>query len=980
MEHPVFIGRQREQDLLSREFLKTLSGQTHVGLIAGEPGIGKTRLLTQFAEGAEKDGTLILQGLSSETEGMPPYLPFLEALGSYIRAAPLALLRKQIEAQAPALAPLFPEITQRLGNLAAAYALPAEQARFRLYEAIALFFSNLCESQPVLLLLDDLQWADSASLDLLGYLVRHQPHLRLFVLGGMRSGEETRADLAHLLVELDRLRRLTLIELRPLSAEAIADLARHSLGAPLDTESAQTLYARSEGNPFFAEELLRGWQETGRLRRLPTTWQLDSPGEGEFPPSILRAIEQRLARLPTQTVERLRSAAIIGRYFEIRLLAEIAGQETDAVEAQLQPAVRARLIRAEEDGFVFNHDTIRQALYQQVTSSRRQRLHGFIGHALEQRPQRHDVHQLSDLAFHFTRSGDRERGIRYAEQAAEEALRAYAPREALRHYRAALELVEQIEGLGLPSPTARGEALLGLGEAALQSGEQAEAARAFESALEWFRRNGEQASAARGAYGLGRARWQSGEVAQAEAAFRLALELLGEEAGVEASHIHADLANLLVLSRHQYDEGMTHAQRALDIARRLGDEPLSAAALRTLGNLYVRANRLSEGVARLDNALELAVKSDNPAEAAEVCTGLLIAVAWNCNFQRAREAALQLIHFAERCQTRHYLRHVYSLLAILEAAQGNLEKSPAWLERAEAIVASLADPEPLAFLHYSRAFLAWISGDYAAMLAQVSQTVQILRASDADALIWYLGLEAFASVLCGQRSAGQVLRDELESLLRALPDEAFPASEALSHLALFALASGEHDRLPGLYAKLLPFRGQYHDALTDRLLGAIEIIREEWDQARDSLDTAEAIARRENLRWELAHTLVSRADLELARGGAGSATRARAFLAEARDLFKSFGNDAEERRIRARLRDLPPQPGGKPSQPAPAGLSRRELDVLRLLAQGKTNREIAETLALSEKTVANHVTMIFNKIGVENRAAAAAFAVKEGVA
>jgi DNA-binding NarL/FixJ family response regulator len=109
-------------------------------------------------------------------------------------------------------------------------------------------------------------------------------------------------------------------------------------------------------------------------------------------------------------------------------------------------------------------------------------------------------------------------------------------------------------------------------------------------------------------------------------------------------------------------------------------------------------------------------------------------------------------------------------------------------------------------------------------------------------------------------------------------------------------------------------------------------------------------------------------------------TRARAFLAEARDLFKSFGNDAEERRIRARLRDLPPQPGGKPSQPAPAGLSRRELDVLRLLAQGKTNREIAETLALSEKTVANHVTMIFNKIGVENRAAAAAFAVKEGVA
>jgi DNA-binding NarL/FixJ family response regulator len=165
----------------------------------------------------------------------------------------------------------------------------------------------------------------------------------------------------------------------------------------------------------------------------------------------------------------------------------------------------------------------------------------------------------------------------------------------------------------------------------------------------------------------------------------------------------------------------------------------------------------------------------------------------------------------------------------------------------------------------------------------------------------------------------------------------------------------------------------------DRLLGAIEILQKDWDRAQASLDAAETTARREGMRWELALTLVSRADLELARGGTGSAARARALFAEALTIFKAYGNEWEQKRTRGRLRDLPRQPGEKLPQPAPAGLSRREVDVLKLLAAGKSNREIADELALSEKTVANHVTMIFNKTGVENRAAAAAFATRQGL-
>src|SRR5690606_22311894 len=163
-----------------------------------------------------------------------------------------------------------------------------------------------------LFLVDDLQWADAASLDLLAYIVRHQPRTHLMILGGMRSGEGERADLTHLLAELERLRSLTLIELLSLSAAEVAELAGHYLGAQLETEATQILFAHSEGNPFFAEELLRNWQQMGRLAYTGTGWRPAAQLEETFPAGILRAIEVRLARLPTQTVENLRSAAILG--------------------------------------------------------------------------------------------------------------------------------------------------------------------------------------------------------------------------------------------------------------------------------------------------------------------------------------------------------------------------------------------------------------------------------------------------------------------------------------------------------------------------------------------------------------------------------------------------------------------------------------------------------------------------------------------
>src|SRR5439155_3510835 len=218
LSEQVLVGRQRELTALWSRFEQTTAGRLHVTLVAGEPGIGKTRLLHEVAGRAEQGGGLVLRGGASEAEGMPPYLPFLEALGSYIRTAPLEQLRAQADPIAPILATILPELPLRLGELTPSYSLPPEQARLRLYEAVGLFLSRIAHSCPLLLILDDLHWADTATLDLLCYVAQHQVISRLCILGAYRSDELTSCPaLERSILNLTRSRQLMTLALQPLN-------------------------------------------------------------------------------------------------------------------------------------------------------------------------------------------------------------------------------------------------------------------------------------------------------------------------------------------------------------------------------------------------------------------------------------------------------------------------------------------------------------------------------------------------------------------------------------------------------------------------------------------------------------------------------------------------------------------------------------------------------------------------------------------
>ena len=967
-------GRQRELHHLWELFEASTTGHTHVVFVSGEPGIGKSRLLQEIAIRAKEVGALVLLGGASEAEGMPPYLPFLEALGSYIRATPPELVRDQAGSMAPVLATILPELTVALGDLPGSYPLPAEQARLRLFEAVGMFLASLPSTAPLVLLLDDLQWVDPATLDLLRHVARQQSTARLLILGAYRAGElVSNPALERALLDLHRARLLTSLTLGPLVEEELAALARALLGLPVDPGVARLLHVHSEGNPFFAEELLRGWLETGALRATAGRFTRVRELPNVLPSSIVGIVHERLSRLPEATLESLRTAAVIGRTFEVTFLAEVLGQDAEVIEESLLAAVRTGLLRGEPpDTFTFSHDKVRECLAASVTSVRRRRLHGFIGRILEAQTDRGSAQHLADLAFHFTQSGDRARGAHYARRAAEQAWQASAFEDAMKHYRAAFELLPAEDG-------ERGTLLLRLGEAAILAGTEREAIVAFENAQSWFQERQDQVGAARAALGLGRAWGRIEAHASAQAALETALSLLEDHPGPERVQVLVDLGTLLAVSLGRQREGIAYGEQAASLAHRLGDERLEALANRTVGNLLMRENHFAEAIPLLERALSLAKMADDPVEASECCACLTLAYVSSGHLRQAGDIIRERLEFAKLSHDPYQARHVYSFLALGAVMQGKFAEAEQWLTQAEAALAPLASSEPRAFLHHARGWLAYTRGDYAAAEEQFSLAVELFRELGPGALVWYLAPLGLAQLLQGKQHEAMACMSEVETLLASQQEGTMVVANALSELAQIALVLGDRERVAAYYPRLLPSQGLCFDFLLDRLLGEMETLLGSWSQAQDHLSRAEAWAR-QGVVPELARTLLAQGKLALAHGGRGSVARARTLFEQAQALFEQLGMQGEAQRLSEQLEHLPGRSPTRHSRALPAGLSEREVEVLRLIVAGKSNRQIADELILSERTVANHLAHIFNKTGTDNRAAAAAFAIRHGLA
>jgi DNA-binding SARP family transcriptional activator/tetratricopeptide (TPR) repeat protein len=616
-ERSPFVGREDSLGWLRARWSDARGGSGRLAVIAGDPGIGKTRLASELARAAHQEGAAVLLGRCHE-ELLMSYQPFVEAFGRYVAAVSPEVLRDQADPYGGELARLVPELARRLPDLPEPASLDSEGQRFRLFEAAGSLLANASRSWPVVLVLEDLHWADKPTALLLTHVVRSIQAERVLIIGTYR---ETELDepLASVLADLRRERAVERLRLGSLHRGEVATMISEWLGRAPPTHFAHALHRETEGNPFFIEEVLRHLIEADAVEG--TEWgRLASFTELGIPDGVREAIERRLATLSPAARRIVTMAAAIGRSFSIEVLDALAELPGERLLEALEEATERRIV--EEDAgalgrYTFAHALIRETLYASLSGPRRVGLHRRIGAILEQQHAGATEPPLGELAYHFVEAaepGAAAKAVDYSVGAARRALAALAYEEAVGHFDRALEALQLSKS---PDEATRCELMLGLGESHSKASEFEHSRAAFQAAAELARTAGLGEHLARAALGLARGWIEQGTADPAIIGLlQEALAALPETRTALRARLLGRLAMELHFSNDP-ERCQALARQAVTLARELGDPSTLAFALNAhhwaqrgqdaVGELLAIADQIirhAEGSGELELALQ----------------------------------------------------------------------------------------------------------------------------------------------------------------------------------------------------------------------------------------------------------------------------------------------------------------------------------------------------------------------------------------
>ncbi|GAB4327229.1 MAG: hypothetical protein Kow0010_10710 [Dehalococcoidia bacterium] len=569
----VFVGRQDELERLRRAFDEAFAGRGSVVMLVGEPGIGKTRTAQELETYARMRGGRVLWGRTHESAGAPPFWPWVQVGRAYAAAREMAEVREDLGPTGRELVRLFPEL--REAGLEPPEAIDdPEVAQFRLFDAYSRFLATASTRVPLVVVLDDLHWADRPTLKLLQHLARELGHMRALVIGTYRDTDLVRTHpLSETLAELNREGAFERVNLRGLSEGEVAGyitaVAKVAPAASLVTR----IYEETEGNPFFLSEVVQLMTEEGALTK-------ESVSDIRLPEGVKEALGRRLDRLSEEANELLKTAAVVGREFAFDTLQLLREGDADSLVKLIEEGLAARVIEEMErpGRFRFTHALMQETLLEELSTTRRVRLHGRIGEALEQRYGSRAQEQAARLALHFVESAalnreHAEKALRYSRLAGEAALERLAWGEAASHFEHALEQAEALGDIESPGKAALHE---GLGRAyAATGGMEGEGFRALARA---FRIHADAQDAERAflvAQVVGSSPVLGG--ASAEGLLREALELQPADSAA-AARVATYLAYRLGI-RGADDEAKALLDAALSTAARLDDRKLELTIL-----------------------------------------------------------------------------------------------------------------------------------------------------------------------------------------------------------------------------------------------------------------------------------------------------------------------------------------------------------------------------------------------------------------
>lgn len=949
---PVLVGRARELALLTELLDGARAGSGATVLLGGDAGVGKTRLCRELKRDATARGFRVIEGRCSTGEASVPYAPFLDALRFRLSRGEGAVAARMMGPLLGRIAPLLPDAPPAPPAIQPPAGLPVG----RPYEAIYRVIQRLSTPDPLLLVLEDVQWADPTSCELLHFLSRHIGGDAMLVVATYRTDElPGRHPVRRLVATLARERVGTEVLLRPLAVDEVGAQVAAILAAHPGRDVAQAMWERTDGNPLFVEELLKSLVDSGALgHEGPTVAQLRN---AELPATISETILARVEALGAQTFEVLAIAAVIGRRPTFDLLTAVTGLAEEPLLRVMERLVAHQLLVEEgapgREAYAFRHLLTQEVLYGSIIARRRRLLHRRVAHALESGPAADLPRQYDALAYHCRLGGDAARARKYDLLAGDQAAELCAWHDAEAHYERVLEALES----GSPDAALEAQVLEKLAEVTTWQSRTADARRYAEEAAAVKRALGDRRGAAALQRRLGRLyAAHRREWDHARACYREAIALLaGTRASADRASAATDLGRLC-LAQGDLAAAKRWLTEGLRLARRAGDPGEDALARAGLGELAVRRGAVAEGVGKLEQARAVVAAGGVGLERA---SGVYRAGVRALESAREHERALAWIAAAIGWAERH---GVVGDAALYRAYGASVARRLGDFTRA--LPDARAAVEELRSAHRPElgealrvlADVHRVSGNLDTAAATYREARDL---GEADAGVG-LALVALAEDRPGE--AAQIMADALAGrqtgerlfALRVLPFlvEAYvrAGERALAVTALERLeaAVGRSDYRPGRAALA------YATGLVGRSAAALEAAAAGWDALGQPLEAVWARLELAALRLPAERGAAAR----IARGVLAASERlgARREAERARRLLRSAG-------VRPRLTGESPGDAARPK----GVLTPRELEVLERLVAGLTNRQIARSLGIADKTVGIHVSHIFGKLGCRTR-------------
>jgi class 3 adenylate cyclase/tetratricopeptide (TPR) repeat protein len=906
------VGREGEIDAITESVLRVANGDGRgVVLISGEAGQGKTTLAAEAGRAAFTSGACVLFGHCEENLATP-YQLFAETLGHFITHVSEDRLLAHVAAHGSELARLVPALSSRIPDLPPSRATDSDSERYLLFAAVVGLLSLATELQPVLLVFDDLQWADQGSLMLLRHVAASDLPMRVLIVGTYRDTELARADaLVEALGALRRLGDVTRIELTGLDDKGVASLMEAAAGHALDriaVDLARAVCRETDGNPFFVGEVLRHLSETGAIYQDPTgKWTTDQGLDVMvLPDSVREVIRARVVRLGEGSERVLSLAAVIGRDFDVDLLVRATRVSEDDILDILDSAVEVALVRelANATGrYNFSHALIQHTLYEDFGPTRRARAHRAVAEALEDLCRGRPGSRVGELARHWfnaTQPDNLVKAIDYSRQAGDAALESLAPDDALRYYTQALSLIERTDN---PDPVVALDLRIGLGTAQRQTGDPG----FRETLLDAARR--------------------AADINDTE---RLVAAALANDRGTFSTVDSADNEKLAILE--------------MALGRLSEEDPVRALVLATLCSEVTIGSSLERRQSLARDAIAIAAAHGDDANMVRVLNHVLLPLAVPPLLGQSLTRSADALIRAERVGDPLLLCSAASGRRYTAACAGDIDEMDRCFAIKEPLVEQLDQPF-LAWVHaLQRSTRALIAGDTDEAESLASEAFQIGSAGgEPDAIVIYGAqmimvnlwrgtlsqlvplieqaivsnprLPVFVAALALAHSEGERY-EEATQLLREFGRTGFELPlDATWLTGMIAYADAAIDcrdveSSGPMLEQLAPFSEQWHysDISTagpiSRTLGGLASVLGRYDEAESFFAHAAASSQRAHAKFFTARTELYWGLMLMTRRGVGDSERARHLLSSALATAVAFGYGNVERRANAALGSL----------------------------------------------------------------------------